>query len=361
MKQLHFEQFAPVCPVCRPHREQPARLTIAHVDQQIDSTILEGILCCSANDCCHEFPIIDGVPIILADVRSYIASQVLPLLRRHDLSEMVESLIGDCCGPGHEFDTARMHLSSYGWDHYGDLLSNRSDTPALPGSVRQLLKEGLGLLPAVVQGPILDVGCSVGRTTMDLAEAHDALVLGVDVNFSMLRVASRALTHGVVEFPLRENGMVFHQQRAEIDLPHREQIDFWLCDAACLPVNEGQFGLVSQLNVLDSVTSPHALLTETSRVLATGGQTIIGCPYDWTGSVTPVEGWIGGHSQRSPFGGSPEQLLSSLLEPSQPHAITGLQQTAEKLRVPWTVRMHNRSVAVYDVHMVAAEKLQSVV
>lgn len=79
------------------------------------------MLICGNSQCQSEYPIIDGIPIIVADLRSYMTNNVLPVLGRNDLSACMESLVGDCLGPGSAFDAQRQHLSTYSFDHYGDL------------------------------------------------------------------------------------------------------------------------------------------------------------------------------------------------------------------------------------------------
>src|SRR5690606_9915028 len=125
-------------------------------------------------------------------------------------------------------------LSSYTWGHYGDLdpkESQRDDA----GSVLGLLQAGLALGAPIGPGPVIDVGASVGRTTFELAKDRDDLVLGIDVNFAMLRVASRILRHGVVRYPRRRVGVVYDIREFAVDLPNRENVDFWACDGQALP------------------------------------------------------------------------------------------------------------------------------
>ena len=76
------------------------------------------LLCTS---CMREYPIIDGIPVIVPDVRGHLAASILHVLWRDDLPEVIESLLGDCCGPGSAYDLSRQYLSTYSWGHYHDL------------------------------------------------------------------------------------------------------------------------------------------------------------------------------------------------------------------------------------------------
>ncbi len=80
-------------------------------------------------------------------------------------------------------------------------------------------------------------------------------------------------------------------------------------------------------------------------------------PYDWSGVTTPLEAWIGGHSQRGKDEGSPPARLRRLIDPDgQPPALTGWRIVGEADDVPWTIRSHERSFTEYRVHLLALRK-----
>ena len=90
--------------------------------------------------------------------------------------------------------------------------------------------------------------------------------------------------------------------------------------------------------------------------LQPGGRAMLCTPYDWSTSATPLEGWIGGHSQRGPEGGAADVALRSLLTPgAHPASLGTLRLVAEAAALPWTVRVHERSTMLYGVHLVVAE------
>ena len=133
-------------------------------------------------------------------------------------------------------------------------------------------------------------------TALKLAERaadSEQLVLGVDVNLSMLRVAASAIYRGIVQYPRRRTGVVYDRRRLSIDVARAEYIDFWACDVLALPFAENSFALATMLNVLDSVRVPRDLLAEAARVLKPDGKAIITSPYDWSPAVTPIEAWLG--------------------------------------------------------------------
>ena len=290
----------------------------------------------------------DGVPLLVPNLREYVANHIASIRERWDVEPVLESILGDCCGPGSAMDVTRQYLSNYGADHYGDL------DPVTPSesSVVQVLQKGLSNLGSTPDGPILDVGCSVGRTSFELASQRNGLVLGVDLNFSMLRVAAHALRAGRVRYPRRRVGIVYDERNFEVELEGADRVDFWLCDAAWLPFHSGTFAAISSLNVLDCLPEPHAHFQIIDRLLHPDGRALVGSPYDWSPGATAVEAWIGGHSQRGDHQGASEPLIRSLVGGSgEQESYTQLEIFWEDEHVSWSVRLHERSRVEYRVHL----------
>ncbi len=326
------------------------------VVEECDHGIDQGVLQCTNSECLYEYPIIDGVPIIVADARSFVTNSIAQITSRDDLSPVVEQMLGECCGPGSYLDSTRQHLSIYGWDHYAQFDPDESQADAKPGCVARVIEQGLSLWGAPPQGPVIDVGCSVGRSTFELAQRSDGLVLGVDFNFSMLRVAQHVMRRGVVRYPRRSVGLIYQHREFPVSFNNTENVDFWACDATALPFPSGTFGSAVSLNVLDCVQAPLNHLRTVRDVLKRNGRLLLATPYDWSGQATSPEGWVGGHSPRSPGGGASEPVLRALLTPGAHAAsVEGLRITAELDSVPWHVRLHDRSTNFYRLHLVAAQ------
>lgn len=356
MRLRHFESLRPVCPVCRSPGEVGFPLSIAHVALETGGIIVEAILHCANADCQREYPVIDGIPLIIPHIRKFIAENPLWILGRQDLSPMMESLVGDCLGSGSDFDLVRQQVSAYAWEHYGDLDQEETATDQRPGRMLAALETGLRLAEPIPTGPRLEVGCGVGRGTFALADRTDDLVLGVDLHFPMLRVASGVLREGTVRYARRRVGLVYDRREFAVQLDRRENTDFWCCDAAALPFAPGTFSLALALNVLDSTHSPRQFLESIGNALKEGGKVVLTCPYDWSPAATPLESWLGGHSQRSPSDGASEAVLRSLLTPGGSAAVPGLRIAAECDDLPWHLRLHNRSTMTYRLHLLVAER-----
>jgi SAM-dependent methyltransferase/uncharacterized protein YbaR (Trm112 family) len=377
MRRGHFEALHPVCPVCRGQNSPKASesqtwhlLELAHVEKENEEHILEGAIHCSNPNCLREFPIIDGIPILVANIRQFVSDQILSVYGRRDLSEFTESILGDCCGPNSAFDQTRQHLSSYAWDHYGDLDPLPRDGDTKPGSVLRLFEAGCDLarLPTKSSegpnapdqnygAPALELGCSVGRNTFALAAKTGSLTLGVDLHFAKLRLAAAVLRNRKVCYPLRRVGIVYERREFPVNFPESNAVDFWACDASALPFGERTFAFAIALNLLDCVAAPRDLLASLEHVLQTYGRAVLSCPYDWSPSATAVENWLGGHSQRGPTHGSPEAVLKSLLtRGSHPGSLNTLTLLAEREAWPWQVRLHDRSSMTYQAHLFVAQK-----
>jgi SAM-dependent methyltransferase/uncharacterized protein YbaR (Trm112 family) len=326
LRRTHFEALRPICPLCR------GALAVASAIRETDGDLFEGILACG--DCAREYPVIDGIPVIVGPIRAWLSANPLQILLRDDLSPEVESLIGDVLGPGSAFDTQRHHTGIYADDHYGG------------GSAIALLER---TLDGAEEGPAIDTGCATGGTTFHVARKTGALTVGVDLNFAMLRVASRALREGRLSYARRRVGLAYDRRDEPVDAASRELVDFWCCDVAALPFPDATFALAASINVLDCTPAPQNTVAELARVLRPGGKAIISTPYDWSPTATPVEHWLGGHSQRGPHHGSAEPLLRELLSRE-------LDIESEEPRVPWRVRLHERSTVEYDVHVITGRR-----
>ena len=354
MRRRHFEALRPICPACLLAQTTEAPLELSQVVREADDVVLEGFLRCGA--CGSVFPILDGIPILVADIRRMVQGHIQAIGARRDFSGPMADFLGSCCGPGSSFETTRYHLSIYARDHYGDFDPEDEEEPA-PLSAVRLLDIGLQALSQVPEGPAIDVGCSVGRTSFELAERLDRPVLGVDLSFPMLQLAQDVLIKAELRYPRRTEGTLYDERIFETPLPRREQVDFWLCDATNLPLPSATFAAGSHLNVLDCVPSPIDALRSFERILRPGARALLATPYDWSPGATPIEGWIGGHSQRSPAAGHSEPMLRSLLGGQHPAALQGLKLLAEPLlaepaKSSWNLRLDARHAASYSSHLV---------
>jgi SAM-dependent methyltransferase len=317
------------------------------IRDEAEEDIREGVLVCADPLCQREHPIIDGIPIVVSDLQSWAAHQLQAVLWREDLSAFIESLLGDAAGPTSVLERERTTLSAYGRTHWGEFDGDE----CLPreASLGQLVERAVDLLdpPGVVRGAWIDLGCAVGRGTFELARRSGELAVGVDLSFGMLRVAERARRDGRAVFGIRRVGLVYDRREIRIPDVPSEQMSFWCCDVGNLPFADGCFEGALSLNVLDCVPSPLQHVMEMGRILRLGGAALLSTPYDWSANATPLEQWLGGHSQRGPAHGSSAAELRRVLATMD----SGLHVEVEQDRVPWRVYVNERASMDYAVHL----------
>jgi SAM-dependent methyltransferase len=357
VRRRHLEALEPVCPRCLADRRVARRLGLASVFEETDGDVRAGILHCPDAECRREYPVIDGIPLLVPDVQRYVADNLFYLNARRDLPPALESLLGDCAGASSVFDLARQHLSIYAWDAFAEFDPDEAKAASAgPGAVVRCLEQALGLVGRPRSAPVIDVGCAVGRSTFEMASRVDGLVLGVDLSIPMLRLARRVLEDGRVRYPRRRVGVVYDVRDFPVAFARTEQVDFWACDALALPFAGETFGQAVALNVLDCVASPLDMLTGLARVLRPGATAVLSTPYDWSPAATAAQAWIGGHSQRGDRAGASEPLLRSLLHGGgHPLEVPALRLVAEIEHFPWHARLHARATVAYDVHVVGLD------
>lgn len=375
MKKDFLSKVSACCPECS------ALLDVGWVSREQNGEILEGALRCTRATCALEYPIIGGFPILAPNARAYVGAHASALTERDDLTPELEALIIECAGPGSPFEVSRQYLSHYAWDHYAEFdplertsfsestpASSNRESMARPGAVARVLEAGLQLLGPKALGvrafdaPWLDLGCSVGRVSFELAARARAarsssVVVGLDLNASMVRVARHVRESRRVTYPRRRLGLLYERRRFDVPFEGREAVDFWIGDAVQPPFAAETFAGVVCLNLLDCVPSPLDLLRSVHRLLRPGGSFVLASPYDWSGGVSPPETWIGGHSPRSPQQGDSKAVLRALLTPGAHSAgVDGLTIVGEIEGFDWQVRIHDRCVTQYRVHVVAGTR-----
>ena len=346
MQLLHFELLKPICPVCLLGGASEARLRILHVERGDSTRIVEGALSCSS--CKFEYPILDGIPLIMANVREVVRNQLPALLQRTDVSPYAASFLADCAGPDSVYERDRYRIGAYAHAHWADASHGASE----------LSRAALALAPAPNPSSIwLDVGCSLGRSAVELVRAGAGLVAALDLNLGMLRAFADLLATGTVRYDLRRVGVVYDRREIAIELPAniQERIAVWACDATALPFAQGIAQGALSLNLIDCMAYPINHLSEVARVLDSGGHALIASPFDWSSVATPFESWIGGHTQRGPMGGSSQAELERILGPQDPGNL-GLRCVGTG-EAEWAIHVHERATMRYRTFLAAARKL----
>ncbi len=345
MRKDVFEALSPLCPRCLQAGTE-APVTINEIAEERAGRVWQGVLACSNSACWQEFPILDGVPIIVPDPATVLKNTHHQILNRTDLMGSLPSIIGDALGPGDLYDQTRQHLSIYAGSHFADWSEPHSDAGLAP-----VLQKALPLMSAPKEGPAIDLGCGVGRGTWALAQKTGAVTLGADLNLAMMRTAQTLALEGEVRWERRRIGVVYDPVVARLpDAFADASVDFWAVDAMALPFRSGQFGSCSAVNLVDCIPGPTNLIAEMARVLSEGAAALLTTPYDWSATVAEMAVWMGGHSQRGSTGGAGEPVLLETLRSF------GLTPENELTGVIWRLALHARAVMHYDLHVVSCTR-----
>src|SRR5215475_10824211 len=271
-----------VCPGCR-----------TRTAERIDLRTLEprgDVLICA---CGQRYPVIDGVPIVMADPSAYLRAEAATVVERDLPAEVVELLVAG--GPDDApYPRLVEHLSIYLDAHWGDRAEPPPDGPgagfglhAIAGKIAERAGHRVELA--------VELGCSTGRIVAELAAGADRVV-GLDLSFGAVRRARRLLDGERVEYPRRVVGRRYtatHAAAGDRAVPADRRL--LVCgDALDPPLVPEVFGRVVALNLLDSVASPRQLLAVLDGLCAPGGEVIVSSPYAWQSSVMADHERLGG-------------------------------------------------------------------
>ena len=312
-----------ICPGCRTLRD--GRLDLRTLDAEGD------VLRC---ECGRRYPIVDGVPIVLADPAGFLRAEAMTIVER-DLSPEVAGLLVETTPDEAPYARLLEHLSVYLDAHWGD----RADPPvdfALGAVI-----DRLAALPKVEHA--CELGCSAGRLVVELAKRADHVV-GLDLQFGTLRRARHLLAGEPLAFARRMLGR--HYAPATITGERCDRVTLVCGDALDPPLIPRSFDRVVALNLLDSVSNPRQLLSVIDGLCDPGGEIILGCPYSWQSSVQPDHHRFGGPD--------PGAALRALLGSGE---LTARYEIVDEAELRWPLRRDARSTLTYRIDYLRARKL----
>jgi len=145
----------------------------------------------------------------------------------------------------------------------------------------------------------LDLGCSVGRCTFELAR-EIPYVLGIDYSARFISCGCRLKENGKLEYSAQEEGDISTKYVATVpDGIDRSRTEFKQGDACNLPHFIGTFDLILMSNLIDRLAVPMACLQRLPYLINPNGFVVIASPHSWVEEFTPKENWIGGIHESS--------------------------------------------------------------
>jgi putative 4-mercaptohistidine N1-methyltranferase len=144
----------------------------------------------------------------------------------------------------------------------------------------------------------LDVGCTVGRSSFELAREFDEVV-GIDPSACFIREAQRLKESGILHYAVPVEGEIedfYEVNLKNFGLEHAsKKVNFWQADVCDLkPVFSG-FDLVLAANLIERLYDPYKFLSLIAERIHHGGLLIITSSYAWQEKITPKEKQIGGY------------------------------------------------------------------
>lgn len=146
-------------------------------------------------------------------------------------------------------------------------------------------------------GKALDIGCSVGRATFELAKTFTH-VDGIDFSARFIQQAYALTEHGEKRYSIRTEGELVEFKSISLAQLGYEyllnKIDFIQGDACNLKPQYSGYDLIYAANLIDRLNEPQQFLTAIQQRLNSGGYLVITSPYTWLEEHTDKEKWLGG-------------------------------------------------------------------
>lgn len=348
-----LEEVEIVCPRCRQAdagKMIPHALELGDVFKEENDFILEGFLICSNPQCRFRHPIVQGVPIVMKNLEGWLESG----------GTTSASIGGDTAGMqkylyrlqqnGAQAEAERSLLSTYMDFHYGspddvpEPLAPYTDPKACwQRLVETAFPEGEGKYHLS-----LDLGCSVGRYTFELAR-FSGLAVGMDTHFQKVAAAAGFQRTGRVGYKRKRRGRCYENVESSF-LPVRNTL-FLAADALDPPFRAETFDCVAALNLLDNVRFPIVLIGQMDALLKNGGTMVMGSPYEWRADICEPSQWLESEDMDSPA--AVRKLLEGAILPEM-----GLtyEVVEERQNVPWMLRRHQRHWSLFLLHLLKAGK-----
>ncbi|WP_417604983.1 5-histidylcysteine sulfoxide synthase [Oceanimonas baumannii] len=175
--------------------------------------------------------------------------------------------------------------------HYGDSYFGVPNYPV--ACVNTLLEK----LPELNRGKALDLGCSVGRASFELAR-HFKQVDGIDFSARFIQHGFQLKESGHTRFAIPTEGeLVEFKEACLADMGYAEvaeRIEFVQGDAHNLKPRFSGYDLIFCGNLIDRLYDPAGFLASIHQRLNQGGFLVLTSPYTWLAEYTSKEKWLGG-------------------------------------------------------------------
>eukprot|EP00891_Asterochloris_glomerata_P009905 jgi/Astpho2/9905/fgenesh1_pg.00152_%23_23_t len=190
----------------------------------------------------------------------------------------------------------------------------------------------------------LDLGCSTGATTFELARCFH-VVVGVDQAQHFINAAKVLQKQGVLPYTAVEEGELVVTRMAQVpDDVDTSRVTFVQADPCRLPTElRKNFDAVLMSNLLDRLADPECVLNQLPDLLRPGGIAVIASPYSWSETWTPKPKWLGGRYEEGGIAVHTFEKLRQIMEHNHFELI-------EQRNLPYLIREHSRKYQLCLAH-----------
>lgn len=189
----------------------------------------------------------------------------------------------------YETDMLISQYAEFGWGHEFFGVAN------YPAACAKICIEAIG---DNTHKKALDIGCAIGRSTLELARGFDE-VIGIDFSTRFISQATKLKESGEIHYKATTEGSLTTKNTVTLEqynlTNEAKKVSFWQGDACNLKPNLSGFDLIFAGNLIDRLYDPKSFLTDMAWRLNIGGLLVIASPYTWLEEFTPKESWIGGY------------------------------------------------------------------
>lgn len=182
-------------------------------------------------------------------------------------------------------------ISQYLEFHYGD------EYFSVPNFCRNGVKQCLQEIQLNHRAKALDVGCSVGRASFELARHFDH-VDAVDFSARFIQQAYSLTEQGEKRYTIRTEGdLVEFKSITLASLGYADiadRINFVQGDACNLKPQLSGYDLIYASNLIDRLNDPKQFLATVHERINPGGYLVVASPYTWLEEYTEKAKWLGG-------------------------------------------------------------------
>ncbi|HEY7079999.1 MAG TPA: methyltransferase domain-containing protein [Nitrososphaeraceae archaeon] len=310
---------------CLHHREKRVKLALDELHVVNGNECIEGLLIC--DQCNIRYPIIEGVPILVKDFVSYVSSRgatygswllaCKTLQMKNFLKDFAYRLNPEQVS-NDRYEQDGHWFAPYKWTQYDSTF----DDPFLKLLKRdikptELYDRIIGRMPLRNEGLALDLGCSMGYTTLQLSHKY-SYAIGIDLSYSSIKEARKRMS------------------RANIG-----NSEFCVADSIDLPFDALRFDLILALNLLELV-DPNKLLSSIHRLLKPHAEAVFADPYDYNREPRQMLE-LDGKTFRTLLCDSGFEIFEK-------------SRKAESF-IPWILKIANRAYLFYFADVIRASKV----